>query len=245
MIRIKKPAKAPDKLLHEGKAETECNKQQFENGTKTFTFKNNIYGHKSVKDSLKKAQHQKCCFCERKEEIGDVEHFRPKSHYYWLAYDWDNLFFCCPTCNRSYKKDFFPMFDESKRAHSHLDEISLEEPLFIHPEKNDPEKYIEYRGYKPHAINNNKKGRITIQKTGLDRDFFSEDRYQWYQMYKTVYESIETLSTLLKNGKIEPAMKQEFKNQLIRNQKKLEDAQKDKAQYASMIRCAVKDKFRF
>jgi hypothetical protein len=33
MIRIKKPAKVPDKLLHDGKAETEQNKQRFE---KTF-----------------------------------------------------------------------------------------------------------------------------------------------------------------------------------------------------------------
>jgi uncharacterized protein (TIGR02646 family) len=245
MIRIKKPAKAPDKLSIEGKAEIECNNQLFEKGASVFAFKKNIYGHKSVKDSLKAAQHQKCCFCERKEEMGDIEHFRPKSHYYWLAYDWDNLFFCCPTCNRSYKKDLFPLFDESKRAYSHLDDISLEEPLFIHPEKSEPEKYIEYRGYKPHAINDNQKGLITIQKTGLDRIFFSEDREQWYQMYKTIYESIEAFITLLKNGKIDSAMQQQFKNHLIKNQKKLEEAQKDNAQYASMIRCAVKDKFRF
>ncbi len=136
MIRIKKPAKAPDKLSIEGKAEIECNNQLFEKGARVFAFKKNIYGHKSVKDSLKKAQHQKCCFCERKAETGDIEHLRPKNAYqqkegeplskpgyYWLAYEWDNLFFCCEKCNRSYKRNLFPLLDESKRAKSHLEDI--------------------------------------------------------------------------------------------------------------------------
>ncbi|EDN72145.1 hypothetical protein BGS_0526 [Beggiatoa sp. SS] len=64
-------------------------------------------------------------------------------------------------------------------------------------------------------------------------------------MYKTVYESIEAFIILLKNEQIDTTIKQNLKNQLLKNQKKLEDAQKDEAQYASMIRCAVKDKFRF
>ena len=28
-----------------------------------------------------KAQFEKCCFCERRTEIGDVEHFRGKGGY--------------------------------------------------------------------------------------------------------------------------------------------------------------------
>ncbi|MCK5716679.1 MAG: TIGR02646 family protein [Thiomargarita sp.] len=245
MIRIRKPVQVPERLLQQGQKETKLNKRCFENGTKIFEIKNDIYGHKSVKNVLKKAQHQKCCFCERKEEVGDIEHFRPKGHYYWLAYEWDNLFFCCPTCNRSYKNKYFPLVDESQKAQSHLDDINKEKPLFIHPEKDDPEKYIEYIGSKPHAINNNEKGKVTIQKIGLNRKFFSEERTKYYKICKSFYETIEIFSNLLKNENNLPAETQKIKNQLITLKNQLESAQKDNAEYASMIRCAIKDKFRF
>jgi hypothetical protein len=40
---------------------------------------------------------------------GDVEHFRPKSHYWWLAYCYDNYVFACQLCNQSFKGDEFPV----------------------------------------------------------------------------------------------------------------------------------------
>ena len=58
-------------------------------------------------------------FCESKVShiaYGDVEHFRPKAGYrqrpedplvqpgyYWLAYEWSNLLFCCQLCNQRFK----------------------------------------------------------------------------------------------------------------------------------------------
>jgi hypothetical protein len=51
MIRITKPA-APQKLLTDGKAETEYNKQLYENGVRDFEIKNSIYGHQTVKKAL-------------------------------------------------------------------------------------------------------------------------------------------------------------------------------------------------
>ena len=82
MIKIKKPKAIPEKLKKTGKAETKKNKKlyeqfsdEFESGTRKFEFDKNIYGHKSVKEILIKAQHSKCCFCERKEEIGDKDLF--------------------------------------------------------------------------------------------------------------------------------------------------------------------------
>jgi uncharacterized protein (TIGR02646 family) len=251
MIRIRKPAQVPEKLTSEGKDETDENKRLFEqfeeefrSGERKFEFKNKIYGHKSVKDALREAQHQKCCFCERKEEIGDVEHFRPKSAYqqkqgdplskpayYWLAYDWDNLFFCCPKCNRSYKRNLFPLADPSKRARSHFDDIHAEEPLFIHPEKENPEEFIEFKGTEPRAIDGNPKGRATIEKTGIDRPFLDEDRHR-------VYQQLKLLCSILNSNRIDEQMKDEI-HQL------LDEAVEDAAEYAAMIRCAIRDKFRF
>lgn len=244
MIQITKPA-APKKLLTDGKKETEHNKQLYEkNGVIDFDIKKSIYGHQTVKNALTKAQYQKCCFCERKTEIGDIEHLRPKSAYqqkegeslskpgyYWLAYEWENLFFCCEKCNRSYKRNLFPLADESKRAKSHLDNINREEPLFINPEKENPEEFIKFIGIQPRAINNNLRAKTTIERTGIDRPFLDERRLEKYQVMKQIY-------TLINLPNVDPATK----NQL---QHLLNEATQNSAEFASMIRCAVKDKFRF
>ncbi|RLC20417.1 MAG: hypothetical protein DRI57_04870 [Deltaproteobacteria bacterium] len=243
MIQIKKPAQVPEKLAFEGKAETEKNKrlfEQFEEGFRSderkFEFKNGIYGHESVKSTLKEAQHQKCCFCERKEEIGDVEHFRPKSAYqqnqgdklsrpayYWLAYEWDNLFFCCPKCNRSYKRNLFPLADDSERARSHSDDIHAEIPLFIHPEKENPEQFIEFIGTRPRAAGGNLRGKVTIEKTGINRPFLDEDRNR-------VYQELKMLHNILNSDDINDKLKDDI-------QKLLDKAVRDSAEFAAMIRC--------
>jgi uncharacterized protein (TIGR02646 family) len=241
MIRITNPP-PPQILLIEGKAETERNKRLYEEGNREFDIQNRLYGHKTVKESLKKAQHHKCCFCERKTELGDVEHFRPKNAYqqkqgepfskpgyYWLAYEWDNLFFCCEKCNRSYKINLFPLVDESKRARSHLDDLNAEEPLFIHPEKENPEDYIEFIGIHPRAIKNNIRGETTIERTGIDRPFLDERRRDKYQACKILYQLIHS-----------PNVDSTTKNAL---QKLLNEAIQNSAEFASMIRCAIRDRF--
>lgn len=267
MIRIIKPSQAPDILVTEGKEKTDkiCElyeqfEQEFQMGKKKFEeFDKTIYGHKSLKDALKTVQHHKCCFCERKEEIGDVEHFRPKSAYqqkegdklssigyYWLAYDWHNLFFACPTCNRTYKRNLFPLVDPTKRAKSHKDNLAEESPLFIHPQDDDPEKYIEFIGDKPRAIKGNPKGKITIEKTGIDRPFLGdEQRFTKYQTYKVLYQSMRRLQSFLDHAHLDPVIHQEFQQSIIDIQRQLADAQQDEAEFASMIRCAVKNNFRF
>jgi len=81
MIRVRKPEQAPRILRERGRRTTEANQQAFENGERTFKFDGSIYGAKSVKDALVKAQHEKCAFCESKIRHishGDVEHFRPR-----------------------------------------------------------------------------------------------------------------------------------------------------------------------
>ena len=47
---------------------------------------------------------------------GDVEHFRPKSVYWWLAYCYDNHLFACQICNQGFKGDRFPVFGVRMRA---------------------------------------------------------------------------------------------------------------------------------
>ena len=54
----------------------------------------------------------KCAYCEAPTSVvahGDVEHFRPKSIYWWLALTFDNYLYSCQLCNQSYKSDNFPI----------------------------------------------------------------------------------------------------------------------------------------
>jgi len=152
-----------------------------------FTFEQNIYGHKTVKDQLKTEQHHKCCYCESKFEdngFGDVEHFRPKGAYkkngenkltypgyYWLAYDWNNLMVSCERCNQEFKKNHFPLNNETTRKRFHNDHKLLinEDRLLINPIEENPSIFFKFNDEIPVPIQNSLKGRKTIQFYGLER----------------------------------------------------------------------------
>jgi uncharacterized protein (TIGR02646 family) len=67
---------------------------------------------KEAKDQLLSETHGKCAYCEAPTSsvaYGDVEHYRPKSVYWWLAYSVENFLASCAICNQKFKKDNFPI----------------------------------------------------------------------------------------------------------------------------------------
>ncbi len=90
----------------------------------------------------------RCPVCEERiNQYDDIEHYRPKKDYWWLAYDFYNYYNCCDLCNTTYKKNFFPLFDESKKVDfATKDKISDEQPLLFNPLKDDPLElfYLEF-----------------------------------------------------------------------------------------------------
>jgi hypothetical protein len=66
---------------------------------------------KPAKPRLRIESHIKCAYCESVAESqhGDVEHFRPKSAWWWLACCYDNFLLSCQICNQTYKGDKFPL----------------------------------------------------------------------------------------------------------------------------------------
>lgn len=67
---------------------------------------------KDAKDQLIKETGGRCAYCEVRFNTvayGDVEHYRPKSIYWWLAYCYENYLPSCQLCNQKYKKDKFPI----------------------------------------------------------------------------------------------------------------------------------------
>jgi hypothetical protein len=63
-----------------------------------------------TKDQLLAETHGKCAYCESDMAavaFGDVEHYRPKSVYWWLAYVYDNYLASCAICNQQFKSARF------------------------------------------------------------------------------------------------------------------------------------------
>ncbi len=74
---------------------------------------------KPAKPQLLKESHGKCAYCEADTKVvahGDVEHFRPKTKYWWLAYCYDNFLYSCQICNQTFKSNHFPISGTKLRA---------------------------------------------------------------------------------------------------------------------------------
>ena len=190
MIKINKDVEVPDILTNQGvslrrKMETKYDENPdgyTGSNPEKFSYRPNIYGHASVKEKLKECQHNKCCYTEARFE-GDfphVEHFRPKGGvnkeltkellypgYYWLAYEWDNLFLSKSRINVSHKRNLFPLDNESKRARNHHQDIANEVPLLIDPGREDPREHIRFHNDEPIACKGSTRGDVTIKVLNL------------------------------------------------------------------------------
>jgi len=74
---------------------------------------------KNAKENLTNESCNKCAYCEcyfKTVAYGDVEHYRPKSKYWWLAYSYHNYSASCQLCNQKYKKAKFPKSSGSYKA---------------------------------------------------------------------------------------------------------------------------------
>jgi hypothetical protein len=70
-----------------------------------------------AKDQLLIESNGKCAYCESPTSVvayGDVEHFRPKSKYWWLAYCYENYLPACTICNQRFKRDEFALKAKAK-----------------------------------------------------------------------------------------------------------------------------------
>jgi uncharacterized protein (TIGR02646 family) len=74
-----------------------------------------IWSNRQVRGALMTLFGGKCAYCESKlsNGLGETDHFRPTAsavrlrkdfspdHYWWLAYEWDNLLSACEMCSRT------------------------------------------------------------------------------------------------------------------------------------------------
>ena len=94
---------------------------------------------------LEKQFLNKCAYCEIIQQAAphDVELFRPKSRYWWLACNWNNYYLACQRCNRT-KRDRFPII-RGDRAEKPDDDVSLESPALLDPCADNPRQHLRLR----------------------------------------------------------------------------------------------------
>ena len=261
MIRVQKPDRPPFMLTaaaspdsrgakNRGPALTAALIAEADAGETDFSFRSETYGAKSVKKALIAAQNRKCCFCESEVTAvahGDVEHFRPKGGwdqedgaglqkpgYYWLAYDWTNLYLACQICNQSFKRNLSPLADPSARARRHTDNVTAERPLLIDPGAEDPEAVIGWRGEVPVPRGGDARGAATIRITGLDRPILNDARLRHLDDLR-LFRDLADLLADIPTAERTP----EEEDQLGRLRNRLADAVRDDAVYAAMARAEL------
>jgi uncharacterized protein (TIGR02646 family) len=107
--KIEESPKPNKKQIEEAKKKIEAAKKKVDNAQNKYNpgIRN---GENPVKQPLYDMFSSKCAFCERNVELssGRIEHFRPKSQYVDLTFDWNNFLYSCEVCNNR-KGDKFPL----------------------------------------------------------------------------------------------------------------------------------------
>lgn len=208
MISVDK-GPAPEALVKKGTELVKVHKEEFDRhkddylAGKPFDIKD-IYKMPIVKKTLSLKQYNKCCFSEAKFIGGDyphVDHFRPKKRidilqtgeklfpgYYWLAYDWENLFLCKELINCSYKKNYFPLVNESERNRNHHDTY-IEKNILIDPSKENPRDHIIFVEHEPKPLTI--KGRENVELLGLRDSSFTEARRKRFRELKKLKDQVD------------------------------------------------------
>ncbi len=149
------------------------------------------YSEPDVKIKLKAIYHNRCAYCESKDQQLQIEHYRPKKGvnevpkpkhhgYYWLALEWSNLLLACGGCNaQDAKGNKFPIENEIDRIITYpIDKkdwridssiLECEKPLLLNPEIDTPEEHIVVR-YDGFLIGTTIRGEKTIDVCKLNRD---------------------------------------------------------------------------
>ncbi|MCZ7486055.1 AAA family ATPase [Rhizobium rhizogenes] len=207
MIRIeRKSVSVPSSLFDESPVKQSAlthvrNYYQVEHlkrGQKKFTFDETPYRGPDVKAALKDQFQGKCAYCE--SELADVlpneiARHRPRTfassngvinedYYWWLAYEWENIYHVCVICNRS-KGRRFPV--EGARAAigtPYSDVLDAEKALLIDPCNDDPNAHLAFDdtglvgGLTPN-------GQATIDILALNRADLVSSRQQTLAIYRS------------------------------------------------------------
>ncbi len=152
---------------------------------------------KKAKTQLKKESSEKCAYCECKVPQvahGDVEHYRPKDLYWWLAYNYDNYLFCCQICNQTYKSNNFPLLG-TKLAGPKLLATHTETDLLTLMSVHSPQPLLSASDLKKYLAT------LAKEKPALLNPYFADtELYLKWEADENTREVIATANTKKRNA---------------------------------------------
>jgi uncharacterized protein (TIGR02646 family) len=146
------------------------------------TFDRRIYAAPVVLKALQRLFSDKCAYCESppgNSQRALVDQFRPTAgaldtdgsyhvdHYWWLAYEWQNLLLVCPDCARM-KGARFPVQGARAEPGAKGARLQDEDAELLDPCADDPGSHLVYTedGY---VASGTARGRATIETLSLNR----------------------------------------------------------------------------
>lgn len=154
----------------------------------TIALENGNYKHHLNKEALKKANYDKCMYCESKIsqiDFAHIEHFKPKAadKFPELEFVWDNLGYACPKCNNA----------KSDKFHS--------DAPYIDPYSEDPSEYFVAAGALLFIKNGSERSEISIRDIELNRPELLEKRLEKItEIQKSISACHRTTNVALKDA---------------------------------------------
>ncbi|HEY7500382.1 MAG TPA: AAA family ATPase [Vicinamibacterales bacterium] len=170
-------------------------------------FNRALYAHSDVREALKELFHGKCGYCETPLTGTvplDVDQLRPKQRalnadgatspeaYWWLAYEWSNLYPTCGNCNRM-KGSRFPVEGQRAAAETRGDALAAEKPLLLDPCIDDPDTQLVF-SQDGQVASSMPRGRVTIDILGLNRESLVDGRKRAIEELRSDLEAIKRKS---------------------------------------------------
>jgi len=164
-------------------------------------FQRDVLRSADVRGALQSLFRAKCAYCETPVERStmNVDQFRPQTRavnldgslnadgYWWLAYEWNNLYATCANCEQM-KGSRFPIAGARARPGARSEALAGEQPLLLDPCVDSPEKDLLF-SESGRVASRTKRGRVTIDVLGLNRSSLIEGRR----------EALESLRSELKD----------------------------------------------
>ena len=188
---------------------------------------------KEARPALKKLFEGKCAYCESKIEAiesGDVDQFRPKAgainqsgkfdadHYWWLTYEWSNMYFSCRLCNTS-KGSRFPVAGNRVEvprggrarlgAPWYVKDLMEEKSLLLDPcaEGFDPDRHLVFDAETGLVGGLTKEGKVTIEIFNLNREGLVEARHHTLARTISLLQQLDSVASApAQSSRLEPIL---------------------------------------
>jgi uncharacterized protein (TIGR02646 family) len=184
-----------------------------------FKFNPNVW--KDARAKLNELFDNTCAYCESPligSNAGNVEQFRPRIEacdlnnqadsdwYWWLAYEWENLYLVCKKCCQN-KKNYFPVVGTRAKIGAKGKSLRLEKNLLLDPCVDEPANHLHFledgtvesvSSINSAALENfagNDRGAVTIKVLALNRTDLVESRLFYARKVIDVLEKIAAKSS--------------------------------------------------